>query len=191
MEIRGAGNLLGEKQSGNIQNVGFNLYMSLLSEELEKLREAKKTHFNKGIEFDMDEAYGLDEHYITNPSLRLSYYKRILSAKTKESLAQIQEELESRFGGISENAERLLGLMAIRNVLSVTKVKTIRISNNNCDLYLSDDAQFDAKKLDKLEELSVDLKILSPSKCNLKLQTGNSFSEKLIQLRYIARSMVI
>lgn len=191
MEIRGAGNLLGEKQSGNIQNVGFNLYMSLLSEELEKLRDAKKTHFNKGIEFDMDEAYGLDEHYITNSSLRLSYYKRILSAKTKESLAQIQEELESRFGGISENAERLLGLVAIRNVLSVTKVKTIRISNNNCDLYLSDDAQFDAKKLDKLEELSVDLKILSPSKCNLKLQTGNSFSEKIIQLRYIARSMVI
>lgn len=111
LEIRGAGELLGDAQSGNIQSIGFQLYMELLEEAVASLKRGGEINadfsFKKGIEIDLQISTLIPEAYIPDVHTRLVLYKRIANAKNQETLQDLSVELIDRFGILPEQTQNL------------------------------------------------------------------------------------
>ena len=118
LEIRGAGNLLGSAQHGNIASIGFATYCSMLEDAVERIR-AKREHRelprklpNTTIEFRQD-AY-LDNTYISDEEQKMEIYRRLASVETKEALSDLIDEVVDRFGNPTEPVEKLFRISEIR-----------------------------------------------------------------------------
>lgn len=129
LEIRGAGELLGEDQSGSMSQVGFSLYMEMLDQAVEALKEGKQPSLDqvlsKQTEIDLRVPALLPDDYIFDVSLRLSIYKRIASSKTKQELDDIQVELIDRFGLLPQATKNLVHIAKLR--LKAQKIGITRI----------------------------------------------------------------
>jgi transcription-repair coupling factor (superfamily II helicase) len=129
LEIRGAGELLGEDQSGSMSQVGFSLYMEMLDQAVSALKEGKQLSLDQmtaqQTEVELRVAALLPDDYIFDVSLRLSLYKRIASAKTKNELDEIQVELIDRFGLLPQAAKNLVHIAKLK--LKAQKIGISRI----------------------------------------------------------------
>lgn len=118
LEIRGAGELLGEGQSGQIQEVGFTLYSELLTRAVKALKEGKLPDYDKplahGTEVDLGVPALLPEDYVPDVHQRLILYKRISNATDPEALRDLKIELIDRFGMIPPQTDRLFDAMRLR-----------------------------------------------------------------------------
>ena len=118
LEIRGAGELLGETQSGQIQEIGFSLYTELLGRAVEALREGKEPDLDKplnaGVEINLHVPALLPEDYVPDVHLRLILYKRISGAQSRDELREMQVELIDRFGLLPMAAKNLVRIAAIK-----------------------------------------------------------------------------
>ena len=129
LEIRGAGELLGESQSGQIHEIGFALYMELLSRTIDALKTGRDVNLDKpldaGVEINLHAPALLPEDYVPDVHLRLILYKRIASAGSAEELRELQVELIDRFGLLPPAAKTLLRLSEIKlaaHALGVEKI---------------------------------------------------------------------
>jgi transcription-repair coupling factor (superfamily II helicase) len=111
LEIRGAGELLGEGQSGQIQAIGFTLYNELLARAVAELREGREPDledpFTHGPEVETGLVALIPEDYMPDVHMRLVHYKRIANAESKTALDDLQVEIIDRFGPIPEPAKTL------------------------------------------------------------------------------------
>lgn len=119
LEIRGAGELLGEEQSGDMQEVGFTLYMDLLSRAVDALKAGKEPDFDKSLlhqrsEVDLHITALIPEDYLYDVQLRLQFYKRIANAKNQSELDEIQVELIDRFGLLPEPLKNLIAIAELK-----------------------------------------------------------------------------
>jgi len=118
LEIRGAGELLGEEQSGQIQEIGFSLYMELLDRAVRSLRAGREPELEKplhsGAEIDLHLPALLPEDYVPDVHLRLRLYKRISGVADEEMLAGLQAELIDRFGPLPPAAQTLFRVATLR-----------------------------------------------------------------------------
>ena len=120
LEIRGAGNLLGAEQSGQIASIGFELYLRMLEEAVEEQRGAEERPLEAQVEaptvnLSLPIAAYLPEDYISDQAVRLDLYRKL--AATTHSVGQIRElvrELEDRFGPLPEAARNLIYLLDIK-----------------------------------------------------------------------------
>ncbi len=130
LELRGAGELLGAKQSGHISAVGFDLYARLLAQEtarLRALREGKPppAAAPSAVTIDLPITVGLPPSYVSDAGLRVQLYRRAASLETPEQLQQFEDELRDRFGPLPQAARNLvfqlrLKLLAMRaNVVAI------------------------------------------------------------------------
>jgi len=138
LEIRGAGNLLGHKQSGFTAAVGFETYCRILKETVEQLmgKEPPKAPLEPRIELDGD-AY-LSEEYIEDSHLRIQLYQRIARAKTTLELDQMRQELRERFGPVPEPAAMVLGMMQCRIAARIAGVAVGGIAKGRMILEFDD-----------------------------------------------------
>ena len=132
LEIRGAGELLGEDQSGQMTTVGFTLYMELLESAVNALKEGREpsledlTSSQTEVELRMPSL--LPEDFVPDVNTRLSFYKRIASAKQAGELEEIKVELIDRFGLLPDAARNLLDIAALR--LAAQSLGIRRIEGN-------------------------------------------------------------
>jgi transcription-repair coupling factor (superfamily II helicase) len=129
LEIRGAGEILGESQSGEIQEVGFSLYTRMLERAVRKLKSGKAPELDDAIdistEVNLHVPALLPESYCSDVHERLSLYKRLADAESREALDALREELVDRFGELPEPARALLECHQVRlaaRPLGVTRV---------------------------------------------------------------------
>lgn len=129
LEIRGAGELLGEAQSGMIDQVGFSLYSQYLSQAMRSISGKESplaVEFEQNIEIDIEIPALLPESYIPDVHMRLVFYKRIASTTCMEQINQLKIELADRFGLLPEPAKLLLELAALRSgaqELGITRIQ--------------------------------------------------------------------
>jgi len=130
LEIRGAGELLGEDQSGQIQEIGFTMYTELLERAVRALRVGKEPALleplRHGVEVDLRIPALLPEDYLPDVHARLVLYKRIAGAADSEALRDLQIEMIDRFGLLPPPAKNLFRLAEIRlkaQALGLTKVE--------------------------------------------------------------------
>ena len=114
MEIRGAGNILGAEQSGHIAEIGFDLYIRLLSRAVDEVKAGRLLAEPTPITLDLPLTALFPATYIADMELRLDAYRRVAAASTLREVAAAREELEDRFGPIPEEVEHLLALIELR-----------------------------------------------------------------------------
>ena len=123
MEVRGAGNLLGRQQSGEIVSVGFDMYLRLLDEAV-SARSEEGDERPEEIFLELDYSGYIPDNYITEPVEKMEVYKKIAAVDSDEELERIHAELHDRFGPLPEAVASLLSLAEVRIVC-----RKLRISN--------------------------------------------------------------
>ena len=148
LEIRGAGNLLGQEQSGHIEEIGYDLYCKLLNEAVrDELGESKPTdEYETVIELDAD-AY-IPPTYIASEEQRLDVYKRIALIGSEEDKDDMLEELIDRFGEPPRSVQNLLFVARLRSKAHEVYVTELRQKGDELRLMLYEKAAIDVSKID-------------------------------------------
>lgn len=124
LEIRGAGNLLGRRQSGHIAAVGFELYNQMLEKAVKRL-QGEKTEEELNPILNLRVSAFIPEDYIEDPSQRLSFYKRLASVKEGGVLVSLGEEMVDRYGLFPQEVENLFRVIEIKLLARTSLVSKI------------------------------------------------------------------
>jgi transcription-repair coupling factor (superfamily II helicase) len=147
LEIRGAGELLGEDQSGSMCQVGFSLYMEMLDHAVAALKEGKQLSLDQVMsaqtEIELRIPALLPDDYIFDVSLRLSLYKRIASCKNKNELDDIQVELIDRFGLLPQPSKNLVQIAKLRLKAQAIGISRIEASATGGSIEFSNTTSVD------------------------------------------------
>ena len=146
LEIRGAGNLLGSKQSGQISTVGFELYSQLLEREIRKLK-GEKVQEEIEPEIQVNIAAYIPDEYIDEQGERLRFYKRLSGCKNEEEMSNIRTELIDRFGALPPVVENLLEVVDLKITARECGVTTLKVSGFSPVIEFADHAPINVDKL--------------------------------------------
>jgi transcription-repair coupling factor (superfamily II helicase) len=123
LEIRGAGNLLGHRQHGTMEAVGFEYYMQLLDQAIRGLKGEPAEEENPEIHLKVD--IRVPEDYLPQVNLRLNLYKRLASIEDLREIERIREEVRDRFGPIPDSIENLLRYGALKHLAKRLRIRSI------------------------------------------------------------------
>lgn len=147
LEIRGAGELLGEEQSGNMHAIGFNLFMEMLEKAVSDLKSGKTQELaaplRQGPEIDLRLSAILPESYIGDIHTRLIMYKRIANAKTNDQLRDLQIEMIDRFGLLPQPAKNLLLVTELKLLAAKLGINKINAAQQSGKIEFSDKPEID------------------------------------------------
>ena len=172
LEIRGCGNLLGKEQSGNVNSVGFELYLSMLENAVKELKSNKapeEEEFLPEISIPL-EAY-IPDSYVEDPSQKLLLYKRIAKIRNEEELKEIQEEIEDRYGRISQPVKNLFSIVEFRLYLERIKVKKIEKTEKGMYVHVTEKTPINLDKLLKLSKRD-GIKFMPGNKIFIRIEKG-------------------
>ena len=154
LEIRGAGELLGDEQSGHMQTIGFSLYMELLERSIESIKNGDTAEIdndkNENTEVNLGISALLPDTYVPDVALRLSLYKRIANAITPRALRDMQVELIDRFGLLPEPTKNLFIVAELKNKLLPLGVRKLDSTENSFLVEFSTSPNVDTNKLIRL-----------------------------------------
>jgi transcription-repair coupling factor (superfamily II helicase) len=149
LELRGAGDILGGEQSGNVASVGFEMFCRMLDEAVHEIRGEEVVHeVDPELSFDVEAL--LPEDYVTDVGVRLSLYKRLASAADEAHVAELAAEMEDRFGGPPEEARRLVKLMTLKTELRRLRALGCEANARTVTLHLRADTPLDPQKITAL-----------------------------------------
>lgn len=144
LEIRGAGEILGEEQSGQIHEIGFGLYMEMLERAVAALKAGKQPQLDRpldtGTEINLHVPALLPEDYLPDVHARLMLYKRIASANDTEELNDLREEMIDRFGMLPTPAANLFRLTQIKLKARPLGVRRIDLSERGGRIQFNEQA---------------------------------------------------
>ncbi len=147
LEIRGAGELLGEEQSGQIESVGFTLYMEMLEQAVKALQEGKEPTLEQLMSDHTDIELRipalLPDDYIPDVNMRLSIYKRIASCSSQEEIDELKIELIDRFGLLPQPAQNLIQIARFRLLAKPLGLKRIEIGDKGGFIDFSQETKID------------------------------------------------
>jgi len=126
MEIRGAGNLLGKEQSGQLASVGLDMYIRILDEAINELRANDKEDLEKEVFLELDYTGFIPDEYIREQSVKFEVYKKIATVKNESELNMLNSELIDRFGDMPEEVLNLIHIAELKIVCR--KLKIIHLS---------------------------------------------------------------
>ena len=146
LEIRGAGNLLGEAQSGHMEAVGYDMYCKMLNEAVLRLKgEGEEEIFTTTIDLNVD-AY-IPESYIRNEYQKLDIYKRIAAIENEEEMDDMTEELIDRFGDIPKKVQQLLHIAALKGLAHCAYVTAVEQKGEAIRFTMYERAKIDPGKI--------------------------------------------
>ncbi len=146
LEIRGAGELLGARQSGQIAAVGFEMYSQLLEEAIKELK-GEKIEKEVEPEINLNVSAYIPDEYIPDERQRLNIYKRIASLLSEEDMVRLKEEIKDRFGDIPELAENLFKIIGIKLLLKKLKITELSQKGDYIYITFSSDTSVDPQRL--------------------------------------------
>ncbi len=154
LEIRGAGEILGKQQSGNMQAIGFSLYMDMLERATKAIKAGKEPDLNTPLsltsEINLHSSALIPEEYLHDVHQRLLFYKRISNADDKDALIDIRTEMIDRFGTLPEQTKQLFAVHSLRIQAEPLMINKIDASSNSVTLEFAPDTPVDALAIIKL-----------------------------------------
>jgi len=185
MEIRGAGELLGAEQSGQIHQVGFSLYSDMLARAVEALRKGQDPELDqpvhRGIDIELHVPALIPETYLADVQTRLTLYKRIASAKDSAGLRNLQVEMIDRFGLLPEPIKNLFEIAELRLVAERVGIKRLDFGDQGGRIEFTDDTRAEPARLIRLiQERSLDYRMDGPQKLRILMkeeEDSQRFSE--------------
>jgi transcription-repair coupling factor (superfamily II helicase) len=173
LEIRGAGEILGEQQSGEIQEVGFSLYARMLERAVRRLKAGKAPADDDAVdvstEVNLHVPALLPQTYCSDVHERLSLYKRLADAETREQLDLLREELVDRFGELPEPARALIECHRVRIAARALGVARVDATHEAVQLQFVKNPPIDgAKVIDFIRRKGRSAKLAGPEKLRVE-----------------------
>ena len=193
LEIRGAGELLGDEQSGQINEIGFTLYSELLERAVQSLKSNIHLDFDQPImrasEIDFHIPALIPEHYIPDVHHRLIEYKRIASASTTDELKNLKMEMIDRFGLLPEPLQNLFSISELKTITVKMGIQKIDFGSQSGKIVFSENPNIDPMKIIQLiqsqpQDYRFDGK-QSLTVCHLK----EALNERFIQLQQLLKGL--
>jgi transcription-repair coupling factor (superfamily II helicase) len=171
MEIRGAGEILGEKQSGNITEIGFSLYNDMLNAAIKSLKRGKEPDLSAPLgitaEINLHTPALLPDEYCGSVNERLNLYKRLASAADEATLNDIQEEIVDRFGELPTPAKALIETHRLRLRAQQMGVTKMDIAAHVGQIHFAKDAPIDGLSMIQLIQKDRNVKLNGQDKIRL------------------------
>lgn len=124
LEIRGAGNLLGKEQSGDIMDVGYELYIKLLDDAVKRLK-GEELEIEVRCAVNLKSDFYLPDDYISDTRQKIEFYKRFESARTEEEVDKVAAEMKDRFGSAPQTAQIFILVEKIRTLSSLAGFESV------------------------------------------------------------------
>jgi len=154
LEIRGAGELLGDEQSGQIQEIGFGLYTELLERAVRALKSGKVPDFDLSSEHETEVELHLPalipDDYLPDVHARLTLYKRIASARDEESLRELQVEMIDRFGLLPDAVKNLFAIASLKLMATPLGIRKLDFGANGGRITFRDKPDVDPMAIIRL-----------------------------------------
>jgi len=145
MEIRGAGNILGSEQHGHLIAIGYDMYMKLLREEVQRLQGKQKKQMETLVDLSYN-AY-IPDTYISNPSLKMEAYKKIVSIKEQKEGEYLKKELRDRYGAIPYEVGTLFEIAKLKIEAGKIGITSITEKSNYIEIIFSNQSKADPIKV--------------------------------------------
>ncbi|MCR9191085.1 MAG: transcription-repair coupling factor [Gammaproteobacteria bacterium] len=189
LEIRGAGELLGEEQSGNMHAIGFNLFMEMLDKAVADLKAGKtpelQAPMQQGPEIDLGISTVIPETYIGDTHLRLIFYKRIAHAQSEQALHDLQVELIDRFGLLPPTVKYLFLMTQVKLLATDIGIQKIQASGIKGKLDFQAEPKINpAKIISLIQTQSERYQMQGPSRFCFKLDATNA-EEKIQEITHL------
>lgn len=152
LELRGAGNILGEDQSGQIDAVGYEMYLELLEEAIRTLK-GEELHEQIEPEINVRIPALIPDSYIPDIRIRLSYYKALASITSPEDIDRIEKQLADQFGKLPEQVLNLMGLMLIRHHCRELGVRDLSSGSKTVSLAFTERTPLPPQKVTQLVQM--------------------------------------
>jgi transcription-repair coupling factor (superfamily II helicase) len=192
LEIRGAGEVLGENQSGDMHEVGFQLYNDMLKEAVASLKAGREPDLLNPLsattEINLHSPALLPEDYCGDVHTRLSLYKRMASAETATQLDAINEELVDRFGRLPDPAQALMDVHRLRITAKPYGVQKIDAGPKLCLINFKPHAPIDAIQIISLIQKHRHIKLNGQDKLRIEKETENA-KERAALVREVLRQL--
>ncbi|MGL4987170.1 MAG: transcription-repair coupling factor, partial [Treponemataceae bacterium] len=166
MEIRGAGNLLGRDQSGDVYSIGFDLYLRLLEDAIRKLQDENYQSDNEVL-LELEYSGFIPDDYIQNVQIKMEVYKKIAIITSSDELERVHAEILDRFGPIPDEVLSLLGIAQIRIMCKDLHITTLRERGGLVRIEFSQVAHISVDKVVRLIQQSNGKVKIDPQKPNL------------------------
>jgi len=202
LEIRGAGNLLGTEQSGFIDTIGFDMYLKLLDEAVDELKQDEFKEVFKDLPRQQERSsptvdtffeIGIPHSYMPDQADRLSFYTALFSMIKIEELEEIKEEMTDRFGKIPPNVERLILAAVLRFYSSFAFFERVVIQFNKITIVLpkGDKENFYQNKFILLltfisKNYSKDIKFVQANE-TMKFEMNNNFGSAEAAMNFLIK----
>ncbi|MCB5189533.1 transcription-repair coupling factor [Methylobacillus arboreus] len=174
LEIRGAGELLGDSQSGEMQEIGFTLYSEMLSHAVKQLKAGKEPDLSAPLgvttEINLHTPALLPNDYCPDVHERLVLYKRLANCNDDDDLDAMQEELIDRFGLLPEQGEALMACHRLRIAAKPLGINKIDASDSTIQLHFAPSTELDPTKLIALLQRDRRCRMNGPDKLRVTVQ---------------------
>jgi transcription-repair coupling factor (superfamily II helicase) len=173
LEIRGAGNLLGGEQSGQIEAVGFDMYMKLLEQTIKELKgeeveDAARANVNLRVDLRIDDGY------IPDMNQRLTIYRRIAAVRSEEELERLMEEARDRYGPPPATLENLAEYAVIRLLADRIGIESIDREGQLVVIKFRPEAKLDPTWLFKIVQERRDVQLTPPATLKLDMKVAGA-----------------
>jgi transcription-repair coupling factor (superfamily II helicase) len=185
LEIRGAGELLGDEQSGEIQSVGFSLYSELLTRAVDAMREGKEIDLEGSLhdetEVDLHLSALIPADWLGDIHVRLTLYKRIASARDEAALRDLQVEMIDRFGLLPPQTKHLFQIAELRQKARAIGISRIDFGETGGRIEFAEDTTANpGALLEMIQQQPFDYKLQGPHK--LRILFDEDSAEERIRL---------
>ena len=187
LELRGAGDLLGEEQSGHMNAVGHELYLDLLEEVIaENKSKDEKKRVEKDPDVHLPYACLIPQNYIRDIRTRLYYYRALSFVEHETDLDEVEEELRSAFGVPPEEVLNLLGLSLIKSLCQKIGIKNVRVQKTSVKIDFSKKTIISPETVTQLlKQKGAKHRMLSPYSMRIQV-TNNSWIHIYNELKELA-----
>ena len=173
LEIRGAGNLLGGEQSGQIEAVGFDMYMKLLEQTIKELKgEELEDEIRANVNLRVD--LRIDESYIPDMNQRLTVYRRMAGVRSEDELRRVIEETRDRYGPPPATIENLAEYACVRLLADRIGIESIDREGQLVVLKFRPEAKVDPARLFSLVQERKDLQLTPPATLRLDMRVAEA-----------------
>ena len=163
MEIRGAGNLLGRDQAGNVYSVGFDMYVRLLNDAVNRLIMQEEYKAENEVLLELEYTGFIPDSYVHNPQTKMEIYKKIAAVQTQDELDGVFIEVSDRFGPLPDEVNSLMSLASIRILCRRLNISSIKEKSGIA-----------AVSFEKVSDISIDkvLRLIKESSGSVKLDSA-------------------
>jgi transcription-repair coupling factor (superfamily II helicase) len=192
LEIRGAGEVLGENQSGNMLEVGFQLYNEMLSEAVRALKNGEEpdllSPLSAATEINLHAPALLPENYCGDVHLRLSFYKKLATAKNTEQIDRLLEEIVDRFGKLPAQTQTLIDVHRLRVLARNYGVTKVDAAPGVTLISFTPNPPFDAMRIIELVQKNKHIRLAGNDRLRIERELPNPHDRAQL-VRDVLRSL--